>query len=140
MNKRGIVVMAGLALLLPLGAQQQQQQPAQQDDSQTQQQQKSKKKTQQQQQPPADDQSKPKPLFGGSVSAKSSSQKKDTTSLGFNGLDPEGKIEKAALASSPTSEDEAKVEKIAQSKVDAAALQTFLDDGHLKTVKKGGQQ
>ncbi len=142
MMKRGVLLFAVLLLLLPLGAQEPQQQD-QQDQSQPTQKQKQKQKSQQQQdqqQQPSDDQSKPKPLFGGQVSAKSSKRGKDTTSLGFNGLDPQGKVEQAALNSSPTSADQAKVDKIAAEKVDSAELKQFMEQGNLKTVKKGGGQ
>ncbi len=140
MIKRGVLVFAVLLLWLPLGAQEPQQQD-QQDQSQSNQKQKQKQKSQQQQQQePADDESKPKPLFGGQVSAKSSKRGKDTTSLGFNGLDPQGKVEQAALNSSPTSADQAKVDKIAAEKVDSAELKQFMEQGNLKSVKKGGGQ
>jgi len=136
MNRRVVILMAALICLLPLLAQDAQQQKP--DDSQQTDQQKTKDKDKKKSAKPANDANKPKPLFGGNVSAKSSSQKKDTTSLGFNGLDPEGKVETALLKSSPTSADEAKVEKIAQVKVDPAELQKFLDDGELKAARKRG--
>lgn len=97
---------------------------------------------QQQQQQPSDqkkdDKDKKddkKPLFADdSATAK---QKKDTTAMGFSGLNPDGTVENAVLNSSPTAEDEAKAAALAQLHVAPGDLKTFLGDGKLKA--KGGQ-
>ncbi len=136
MRKVALILALLLSICALLVAQDNSQQ--QQDDSQkTKQKQQEKAKPQQQ-----DDSAKPKPLFSKPITARSSQQKKDTTSLGFNGLDPQGKVEKALLESDPTPADEAQVQKLAERKVDGAALKKVLDDGHLNSVdkKKGGAQ
>ena len=138
MIKRALIAAATLALMLPLSAQDEQQ--TQQDSQQSQQKKPQKQKDQQTKQP-ADDSDKPKPLFGGTISAKSSQHKKDTTSLGFNGLDPQGQVEKSMLASSPTSIDEQMVDVLTRTKVDPSDLTEFIRDGQLKeTRKQGGGQ
>ncbi len=73
----------------------------------------------------------PKPLFEGKLGVKSSRQTKDSAGLGFNGLDPEGKIEKAALESSPTEEDAVRAKALASLKPTDSELKQFLDEGHL---------
>ncbi len=133
-----LILMCGLFL-----AQDKQHGNSQQDNSQSQQKQKNQQNTQQQQQPAATDPNKPKPLFGGTVNATSSSQKKDTTTLGFNGLDPQGKVEQALLDSHPTAADEKKVDQLAASKVNPAELKQFIHEGNLKEApekKQGGGQ
>ncbi|HMI53843.1 MAG TPA: hypothetical protein VK525_20175 [Candidatus Saccharimonadales bacterium] len=80
--------------------------------------------------PPADD-SKPAPLFGGTVNLKSSRQTKDSASLGFNGVDPNGQVAKSFLTASPTGADAAKAQTVAGYKVDPAELNKFIQDGSL---------
>jgi hypothetical protein len=96
---------------------------------------------QQQQQQPSGDQKKDekkddkKPLFADdSATAK---QKKDTTAMGFSGLNPDGTVENAVLNSSPTAEDGAKAAAMAGTRVAPGDLHQFLADGKLKA--KGGQ-
>ena len=80
--------------------------------------------------PPNDD-SKPAPLFGGTVNLKSSRQTKDSASLGFNGVDPNGQVAKSFLTASPTGADAAKAQIVASYKVDPAELNKFIQDGSL---------
>lgn len=88
--------------------------------------------------PKADDKKKDeekKPLFaddGGSAK-----QKKDTTAMGFSGLNPDGTVENAVLNASPTAEDEAAAAALAQSSVPPGELQAFISEGNLKS--KGGK-
>jgi hypothetical protein len=78
--------------------------------------------------PPA---SKPKPLFGGSLNLKSSRQSKDATTLGFNGLDPNGQVEKSLLQANPTAQDTAAAQQLAAYQVNAARLDSFIKSGNL---------
>lgn len=82
--------------------------------------------------PPAGTQ--PKPLFGGSLNLKSSRQTKDTTSLGFNGVGPEGQVEKSMLAAAPSGTDNAKASQVGTYKVADADLNQFIQDGGLPQV------
>jgi hypothetical protein len=77
------------------------------------------------------DDSKPAPLFGGNVNLKSSRQTKDSASLGFNGVDPNGQVAKSFLTASPTGADAAKAQTVAAYKVDLAELNKFIQDGNL---------
>lgn len=83
--------------------------------------------------PPASgsDNGKPAPLFGGNVNLKSSRQTKDSASLGFNGVDPNGQVAKSFLTASPTSADAAKAQSVATYKADPAELAKFIQDGNL---------
>jgi hypothetical protein len=74
---------------------------------------------------------KPQPLFGGSLNLKSSRQSKDTATLGFNGLDPNGQVQKAALNSPAGAGDTVKAEQVAQYSVAQAEMSTFIEDGKL---------
>jgi hypothetical protein len=80
---------------------------------------------------PANDDSKPAPLFGGTVNLKSSRQTKDSASLGFNGVDPNGQVAKSFLTASPTGADAAKAQTVASYKVDPLELNKFIQDGSL---------
>lgn len=84
--------------------------------------------------PPANNPSngdKPTPLFGGSIGLKSSHQTKDSATLGFNGVDPNGQVQKALLTAAATPADAERAQQIAQIKVNAAELAQFLEDGGL---------
>src|SRR5215472_5191052 len=54
----------------------------------------------------------PAPLFGGKMGIKSSSSTRETASLGFNGIDPSGKVDAKMLATTPTPADEAKAKQL----------------------------
>ncbi len=73
----------------------------------------------------------PQPLFGGQVNLKSSRQSKDTATLGFNGLDPNGQVQKGFLAAAPTAADVAKAQQLTQSGVTQAELTAFMQEGGL---------
>ena len=47
-------------------------------------------------------QSQPAPLFGGQIGTKSSTNTKESATLGFNGVDPSGKVEKKMLGANPS--------------------------------------
>jgi hypothetical protein len=76
-----------------------------------------------------------KPLF--SDDSATAKQKKDTTAMGFSGLNPDGTVENALLNASPGPEDEAAAIALSQTSVAPADLKQFLADGKLKS--KGGQ-
>ncbi len=84
--------------------------------------------------PPASNQpnaDKPTPLFGGTIGLKSSRQTKDSATLGFNGVDPNGQVQKSFLTASATGADAARAQQVAQLKVDPSELLQFLRDGGL---------
>lgn len=81
--------------------------------------------------PPPPPANKPKPLFGGSLNLKSSRQSKDATTLGFNGLDPNGQVEKSLLQANPTPQDTAAAQQLAAYQLNAAQLDSFIKAGNL---------
>jgi hypothetical protein len=74
---------------------------------------------------------KPTPLFGGSIGLKSSRQTKDSATLGFNGVDPNGQVQKSFLSAAVTPMDAMKAQQVAQTTVAPADLVQFLQDGGL---------
>lgn len=74
---------------------------------------------------------KPTPLFGGTIGLKSSRQTKDSATLGFNGVDPNGQVQKSMLTASTTAFDAARAQQVAQIKVAPADLVQFIQDGGL---------
>ena len=74
---------------------------------------------------------KPTPLFGGTIGLKSSRQTKDSATLGFNGVDPNGQVQKAMLTAAATPVDAMKAQQVAQIAVTPADLAQFLQDGGL---------
>ena len=74
---------------------------------------------------------KPTPLFGGTIGLKSSYQTKDSATLGFNGVDPNGQVQKNVLTGSTTAFDTARAQQVAQIKVAPADLVQFIQDGAL---------
>lgn len=79
---------------------------------------------------PASD-NKPAPLFQGTIGLKSSRQTKDSATLGFNGVDPNGQVQQSFLASSPSASDKQKAAFVATLTSDRAELMRFLKDGNL---------
>lgn len=74
---------------------------------------------------------KPTPLFGGTIGLKSSRQTKDSATLGFNGVDPNGQVHKSFLTASTTPADAARAQQVAQIAVAPADLIQFIQDGGL---------
>jgi hypothetical protein len=74
---------------------------------------------------------KPTPLFGGTIGLKSSRQTKDSATLGFNGVDPNGQVQKAMLSGAATPTDSIKAQQLAQLTVTPGDLVQFLQDGGL---------
>ena len=81
--------------------------------------------------PPADQKQDSTPLFQKKLDVKSSKTTKESTTLGFNGIDPSGKVDQKMLATSPTAADQDKVKKMAANQPSAADLQGFLKQGGL---------
>jgi hypothetical protein len=73
----------------------------------------------------------PAPLFGGKLGTKSSQKTKESATLGFNGIDPSGKVDAQMLATSATAQHEAKVRDMAKAAPSAADLAAFIKDGGL---------
>ncbi len=75
----------------------------------------------------------PAPLFGGVLGIKSSSNTKETAAMGFNGVDPSGKVDAKMLATSASAEHEAKAKHLAAMTPSAVDLTAFLLEGGLKS-------
>jgi len=76
-------------------------------------------------------QEEPAPLFEGKVGLKSSRQGKDSATLGFSGVGPNGEIEQKVLEATPTSADLQKANEMGGRKVAPDALQLFIVEGQL---------
>ena len=76
-------------------------------------------------------QPKPAPLFGGKLGIKSSDKTKESATMGFNGIDPSGKVDAKMLATAPTAADAQKLKDLAAKRPTAADLAAFLKDGGL---------
>jgi len=80
--------------------------------------------------PPA--KKEPAPLFGGMLGVRSSEKTKESATLGFNGIDPSGKVDKQMLATRAGAADEEKVKQLAQLRPSPEQLAAFLREGGLK--------
>jgi hypothetical protein len=114
--KSRIFWFAIVAILTPYAAPQQPAQPAQ--DKQGKQQ-------------PAS--TEPAPLFGGQIGTRSSQNKKESATLGFNGIDPSGKVEKKMLGANPGPKDAEQVRNLDSLHPTRAELTAFLKQGGLKS-------
>ena len=74
---------------------------------------------------------KPAPLFGGSLNLKSSRQSKDSATMGFNGVDPNGQVQKSFLSAAANNTDRGKAQQMAAYKVDPQELAQFIQEGEL---------
>ena len=81
--------------------------------------------------PPQDQKQESTPLFQKKLGYKSSSTTKESTTLGFNGIDPSGKVDQKMLATAPTGADQDKVKKMSTLQPPPAELKEFLKDGGL---------
>lgn len=77
-------------------------------------------------------QTKSQPLFANRLGYKSSKTSKESTTLGFNGIDPSGKVDQQTLAKVPTADDQEKVSMMAANIPPPADLAAFLRAGGLK--------
>jgi hypothetical protein len=75
----------------------------------------------------------PAPLFGGQIGIRSSQTTKESATLGFNGIDPSGKVEKTMLAASAGAKDIEQVRRMDAMRPSKIELAAFLKQGGLKT-------
>jgi hypothetical protein len=87
--------------------------------------------TAKQQQNPPPKKDEPAPLFGGKLGTHSSQKTKESATLGFNGIDPSGKVDAQMLSTSATSDHQARVAKMAESAPSAPDLEAFIKQGGL---------
>ena len=83
--------------------------------------------------PPADQKEESTPLFKKKLGYRSSKTTKESTTLGFNGIDPSGKVDQKMLSTSPGSKDQENVQKMAANRPTATALKSFLQEGGLNS-------
>ena len=131
-GKSMLVMLLLLATAWPI---QQQNDQKQDKKKQTQPAQGQQQQQQQSQQPSNQNNTQPAPLFQGQSNLKSSRQGKDATVLGFNGIGPNGQVEKKMLDSNATSEDEQKAAKLGSYTVSSADVNAFAEQGKLKAGK-----
>ena len=84
-----------------------------------------------QQSSPPPKKEEPAPLFGGKLGTRSSQKNKESATLGFNGIDPSGKVDAQMLATSATADHEAKVKNLATMAPSPAELDAFVKEGGL---------
>lgn len=70
-------------------------------------------------------------LFTGQLGIKSSERTKESATLGFNGIDPAGKVDQQMMATSPGESDKAKVKRMTDQRPTASDLNEFLKEGGL---------
>jgi hypothetical protein len=73
----------------------------------------------------------PAPLFGGQLKIRSSEKTKESATLGFNGIDPSGKVEKQMLATAAAPEHLAQVRKLAEQRPKEEEVAAFAEEGGL---------
>jgi hypothetical protein len=84
--------------------------------------------------PPPDQKQDSAPLFKSRLGYKSSSKNtKDSTTLGFNGIDPSGKVDQKMMATSTQTADQEKVKNMTENRPTAADLKSFLQEGGLNS-------
>jgi hypothetical protein len=84
--------------------------------------------------------SKPAPLFCGSLRINKARQTGDNTSLGFNGVDPNGQVQRAALGATATADSTKKAQGMAAYRPSPVELAGFQKDGGLTLVTPGTMQ
>ena len=82
---------------------------------------------------------KPAPLFCGSLRITKGRQTGDNTALGFNGVDPNGQVQKAVLSATATADSTWKVLGIAVYRPSPVELAGFQKDGGLTLVTPAKQ-
>jgi hypothetical protein len=83
-------------------------------------------------QPPPPDKNEPAPLFGGQIGVRSSQKTKESASLGFNGIDPSGKVQQSVLSASPSGASVAQVRNLDATRPTRVELAAFIREGGLK--------
>jgi hypothetical protein len=84
--------------------------------------------------------SKPAPLFCGSLRITKGQQTGDNTALGFNGLDPNGQVQKAALSATATADSTKKALGMTAYRPSPVELAGFQKEGGLTLVAPGTVQ
>jgi hypothetical protein len=83
--------------------------------------------------PPADQKEDSSPLFKKKLGIKSSNTTKGSTTLGFNGIDPSGKVDQKMLSTSTQTADQEKVKNMSANRPTAADLKSFVQEGGLNS-------
>ena len=78
-------------------------------------------------------QGQPAPLFGGRLGIRSARTTKESATLGFNGIDPSGKVDQKMLGTAVTAADVEKARNLGAPRPDSGDLQAFANEGRLKT-------
>ena len=78
-------------------------------------------------------QNQPAPLFGGQIGTTKSTNTKESATLGFNGVDPSGKVEKKMLGANPSAKDVEAVNNMDAAHPSRAELTAFVKQGGLKS-------
>ena len=71
--------------------------------------------------------------FGGTITAKGSKQTKDTATLGFKGVGPDGQVDPEKLKESPNGDDERVAQLMSGVKTNPDEARVFIDNGKLKS-------
>lgn len=74
----------------------------------------------------------PTPLFGGKLGTRSSQKTKESATLGFNGIDPSGKVDKKMLAANPKSTDIQRVRNLDAMRPTPSEIAAFVKAEGLK--------
>ncbi len=82
---------------------------------------------------PPPEQKQDAPVFKNKVAVKSSNTTKSSTTLGFNGIDPAGKVDEKMLATSPSSKDQEAMKQMSSNQPAAADVKAFLKEGGLNS-------
>ncbi|MEO7653118.1 MAG: hypothetical protein ABIZ80_21885 [Bryobacteraceae bacterium] len=77
-------------------------------------------------------QKEPAPLFGGKLGGRSSQKTKESATLGFNGIDPSGKVDRRMLAAAPGAKEQQLVATLSANRPTAAELAAFIAEGGLR--------
>ncbi len=80
----------------------------------------------------ASEKKEPAPLFEGKLGIRSSQKTKESATLGFNGIDPSGRVDAKMLAASPGAAEEEKVKQMGVTRPLPEELKAFLAEGGLK--------
>ena len=83
--------------------------------------------------PPPEQKEDSAPLFKSKLGYRSSKTTKESTTLGFNGIDPSGKVDQKMMATSPQTADQEKVKNMSANRPTAADLKSFLQEGGLNS-------
>jgi len=81
--------------------------------------------------PPSDQKQESTPLFKKQLGYKSLKTTKESTTLGFNGIDPSGKVDQKMLSTAPGATDQQQVKNMSANRPTAADMKAFLQEGGL---------